>query len=190
MISLNMIHPDKLFGQLGNRMFQMAHIYAQARRGDIPDIYLQDPKYFEDCKDQIKALYGQGIGKEINQVAIHVRRGDYVGNKFYVDLMQTSYYEDAMALFPKKEFLIFSDDIEWCKQQAIFSACEFSTGNDTLQDLNRMAECNGHIIANSSYSWWAAFVSPYTQKVVAPTKERWYSDGVERTKCPKEWIRI
>ena len=112
-----MIHPDKLFGQLGNRMFQMAHIYAEAKRGDIPDIYLQDPKYFEDCNDEIKALYRQGVGKEINQVAIHVRRGDYVGNKFYVDLMKTDYYEQAMALFPGCEFLVFSDDIEWSKAQ-------------------------------------------------------------------------
>ena len=185
-----MIHPDKLFGQLGNRMFQMAHIYAEAKRGDIPDIYLQDPKYFEDCNDEIKALYRQGVGKEINQVAIHVRRGDYVGNKFYVDLMKTDYYEQAMALFPGCEFLVFSDDIEWCKAQEIFAGCEFSEGNSALEDLNLMASCNGHIIANSSFSWWAAYISPYTQKVVAPSKEHWYADLQERTKCPKEWIRI
>lgn len=177
-----------LTGGLGNAMFQQAYIYGQMRKGNIPDIYVQSPWYFQDYQDEIRTLYGVGVTR-IDQVAIHVRRGDYVGNPFYVDLMKTDYYEKAMALFPNADFLVFSDDIEWCKEQPIFQAknIEFSEGNDEITDLNLMASCKGVITANSSYSWWGGFLSK--GPVVAPKK--WYADGNNsRTECPKEWIRV
>lgn len=182
-----MILLDKLFGRLGNRMFQMAYIYAQSRENGH-DIYLQDPKYFGKYASEIKHMLGQNIPAQTNKVAIHVRRGDYVGNGFYVDLMLTDYYQRAMAEFPDSQFLVFSDDVAWCKDQAIFKDCEFSEGKNEEQDLNYMASCSGHIIANSSFSWWAAYLSPYTKKVIAP--KAWYSDGVERTVCPNSWMRL
>ncbi len=181
-----MISLDKLFGRLGNRMFQMAYIYSQMRKGEITDIYLQDPKYFESYKDSIKMLYGDHIGK-IDKVAIHVRRGDYVNNSYYVDLSKTDYYKKAMSMFLGASFMVFSDDIEWCKKQEIFKGCSFSKGKDEVQDLNIIASCKGIIIANSSFSWWGAYLSKATL-IIAP--KQWYTDGVERTVCPKEWIKL
>jgi hypothetical protein len=154
------------------------------KRGEIPDIYVQDESFFEGYEDEIKQLFSEGI-TPIDQVAIHVRRGDYVGNSFYVDLMETDYYERAMEEFPGEKFLVFSDDIEWCKKQEIFKDCEFS-GSDELTDFNRMAGCKGVIMANSSYSWWAAYLSK--GKVVAPLE--WYSDGVSRTTTLDNWTVI
>lgn len=180
-----MLHPNRIFGRLGNQMFQGAYIYAQMKRGRIPDIYVQDPVYFDDYREDIRLLYGDKIG-HIDKVAIHVRRGDYVNNPFYVDLTKTSYYYNAMQLFPGEHFMVFSDDIEWCKQQEMFKGCSFSEGHDEIQDLNIMASCKGIIIANSSFSWWAAYLS--NAKVIAP--KAWYADGVERTKCPSSWIRL
>lgn len=180
-----MRHPDTIFGRLGNRLFQGAYIYAQMRRGELPDIYIQDSLYFEEYKDEIKALYGEGIGK-IDMVAIHVRRGDYVGNPFYVDLTETDYYQRAMADFIDEDFLVFSDDVEWCKQQDIFKDCEFSEGKSEVEDLNLMASCKGVIMANSSFSWWGAFLSK--GKIIAP--KAWHPDGVERTKCLEKWKRL
>jgi len=185
-----MVEYSKLFGRLGNQMFQGAYIYAQMLDGYIPDIYLQDYEYFDQHKDKIKRLFGTGIGEPVDMVAIHVRRGDYVNNPFYVDLMQTDYYEKAMDLFPDADFLVFSDDIEWCKKQSIFKDCEFSEYNSELEDLNLMASCKGHIIANSSFSWWGAYLASYPQLIVAPSKEKYYTDGIERTKCPKSWLRL
>lgn len=164
-------------------MFQFAYLHAQMRDGVIPDVYVQDPKYFDKYSSEIKALYGQGIAS-IDQVSIHVRRGDYVKNPFYVDLSKTDYYERAMDQFPGEEFLVFSDDIDWCKQQKIFDHCEFSEGNTEVEDMNLMASCKGHIVANSSFSWWAAYISG--RKTVAP--KAWHPDGVERTKLLPEWI--
>ena len=181
-----MIQPSKLFGRLGNTMFQGAYLIAQAERGEIPDIYVQDYELFDDYRDKIKAIYSQGSHTPIDMVAIHVRRGDYVNNPFYVDLFFTAYYERAMAEFPDCEFLVFSDDIEWCKKQPIFASCEFSEGNDEIVDFNLMSACKGLIMANSSYSWWASYLS--NAKVVAP--KEWFSDGIIRCKLLPEWTTL
>jgi hypothetical protein len=168
-------------------MFQYAYLYAQARRGEIEDVYVQDEGLFYEYADEIKALFSAGIGL-IDMVAIHVRRGDYVDNPFYVNLMETDYYQDAMELFPGAKFLVFSDDIKWCRKQPIFKGCDFSKGKDEILDLNLMASCNGVITANSSFSWWGGWLS--SGKVVAPSVDHWYTDGVERTRCPQGWIRL
>ena len=188
---------DKIFGRFGNRLFQSAYIYAQFRDGVIPDLYLQDPKYFEKYALEIKTLFGQDIGETMDMVSIHVRRAanpsnlsepEYSENPFYVNLMETDYYQKAMSMFSGEDFLIFSDDIEWCKKQDIFKDCEFSEGN-TEDDFNFMASCKDNIIANSSFSYWAAYLNKnLNKKVIAP--KAWYTDGGERTKCPPDWIRI
>ncbi len=186
-----MISMDKITGRLGNQMFQFAFLYAHALENGL-DKYYQDPKWFEGYEHEILSEFQNGLnGRDIiDMVAIHVRRGDYVGHDFYVDLSETSYYEDAMALFPNEKFLVFSDDIEWCKKQEMFHGCEFSEGNDEVEDMNLMASCKAHIIANSSFSWWAAYISPISEKVVAPSVKLWFTDGIERTVCPVAWTRI
>lgn len=189
-----MNHPDKIFGRLGNSLFQRLYVYGQMRRGVIPDIYVQDPAYFDDYRGEIKQMF-KGEGK-IDKVAIHVRRGSnpinkdepkYCDNPFYVDLMGTSYYQRAIAMFPNDKFLVFSDDIDWCMKQPIFERMSFSVGGSELDDLNDMASCKAVIIANSSFSYMGAYLSE--GKVIAP--KQWYTDGNEtRTVLPKEWIRI
>lgn len=184
-----MIEPYKISGRLGNQMFQIAYLYALTKKGVIPDIYVQDPSHFEFCKDDIKRMFGDNIIKEDDYVGIHVRRGDYVNNPFYVDLMKTDYYKKAMAEFPDNTtFIVVSDDVKWCSEQPIFkdNNCKYSLYQDELKDLNLMAGCKGLIIANSSYSWWAGYLNK--GKVVAP--KAWYTDKVERTKCPDHWTRI
>ena len=186
-----MIPLTKLTGRLGNQMFQHAYIYARMRDGIIPDVYVQNPSYFEKYADEIKLLYGQNI-TPINQVAIHVRRGDYVNNPFYVDLTNTMYYDEAIKLFPEgTNFLVFSDDQEYAKDMFTGEQYEFSEGRNEIDDFNLMSGCEGHIIANSSYSYWAAYVSPYTKKVVCPDYDKWYSDGSKtRTVTPNHWVHI
>ena len=168
-------------------MFQWAFLYAYAQEHGI-DPYVQDVKYFERYADDIKRMYGAGIslgGLGIrNFVSVHVRRGDYVNNPFYIDLTKTDYYQKAMAIFPEEKFLVFSDDIGWCKQQEIFQECQFSEGQNEVDDLNIMASCKNNIMANSSFSWWAAYLNPNPNKIVVAPKP-WYADGTERTACPK-----
>ncbi len=184
------------WGGLGNRLFQLAYIYAQAKKGITPDIYLQDTKYFEPYQDEIRALYMQVV-EPVDMVSLHVRRGDYVNNPHYVDLSETDYYDEAIAEFPVgTKFLVFcadrqpkSDDIsdlEWCKQRFTGNQFQFFQGSSELEDWNAMAGCKAHIIANSSFSWWAAFASG--NKTIAP--EKWFSDGVKRVSIPAHWTLI
>lgn len=186
-----MVKITDISGRLGNQMFQMAYIYAQMKRGEIPDIYVQGEKYFAGAKDDIKSLYNKNvfnIGQGVQPyVAVHVRRGDYVNNPFYVDLFESGYYQKAMAEFPSEKFLVFSDDIEWCQQQELFKNCEFSVGYGEVDDLNRMARAKSVIMANSSFSWWGAWLGSH-EKVIAP--RAWFQDEVERVELLDSWIKI
>ena len=191
--------PNFFSGRLGNRLFQLAYLYAQVKDGTIQDLYLQDEKYFEKYAEDIKQLFGDGIGY-LTQVGVHVRRGanpinpaepKYSENPFYVNLSDTAYYERAMAEFPGENFLIFSDDPEFCKERFKGDNIQVMEMGDEVEDFNLLASCRGIIGANSSWSWWAAYLCPHSaKKIVFPSAKNWYSDGVERTKCPKEWIRI
>lgn len=175
-----------IMGRLGNNLFQYAYLYAQARKGFIPSIYVQDEEYFKEYAGEIRHILGGDIDR-IEYTAVHVRRGDYEGNSFYVDLSKDGYYERAMALVPGP-YIVFSDDIEWCKQQEIFKGCDFAGNSSPEEALNFMASCTNHVIANSSFSWWGAYLSPHGGKVIAPKK--WYTDEVERTKIPDSWTRV
>lgn len=183
-----MIPPSRIFGRLGNSLFQYAFIYSYAKKFGI-DFYFQDPAFFEEYADDIRALFSKGIPEPTDKVAVHIRRGDYVNSPFHVNLFDTDYYERAMALFPNEKFLVFSDDIEWCKEQEIFKNCEFSNGTE-LEDLNKMASCKAHIIANSSYSWWGSWLCPNypLNRVIAP--KEFFVDGITRTKLPAHWEQI
>jgi hypothetical protein len=187
-----MVPIENIMGRLGNKMFVYAYMYAQMRDGLIPDTYIQNEKYFKKYESDIKTLFGTDIGF-LPYVSVHVRRTDYVNNSFYVDLLSTDYYQKAIALFPDKQFLVFSDDPAYCKTLEIFKGKQFQImeRGDEIEDMNLASSCEQHIIANSSFSWWYAYLSPApSKKVIAPSVKNWYSDGIERTFCPEEWIRI
>lgn len=190
-----MVERRQIFGGLGNALFQYAYIYAQFRKGLIQDIYVQDEANFRDYKDEIRTLFGGNI-EPIDMVSLHVRRGDYLNNPFYVNLTETDYYERAMELFPNAKFLVFcadrqsgsddSADMKWCTEYFQGKQFEFYQGTNEIDDFNKMAGCKGHIGANSSFSWWAAYVSGH--KAVFP--KQWFSDGVQRISTPDNFITI
>jgi len=191
--------PRKIFGGLGNRMFQGAYIYSQFRKGLIPDIYIQSEEYFKDCKDEIKKLYGTDLTPH-RRVSLHIRRGDYVNNPFYIDLTQTDYYDKAIAEFPHDRFLVFcadrqdgSDDIhdqEWVMnwlEAKYGNRFELFQGFTEIDDFNAMAGCkDGHIMANSSFSWWASYIGG--GKTICPLK--WFTDDIKRINLLDEWQKF
>ena len=150
--------------------------------------YYQSPKYFEHIKDEIKndfrfsdevesicnEMYESINGKEI--VSLHIRRTDYIVNNNH-PLQPMSYYEKALKLFDKNiQILVFSDDPAWCQEQELFAddSIMISEGNDADVDMCLMSKCNYHIIANSSFSWWGAWLGN-SEKVVAPSN--WFADS-------------
>lgn len=194
-----MIPIQKITGRMGNQMFQFAYLYTQTKEGNIPDFYLQDYRYFEKYEKEIKELFGTDIGY-LPYVAIHLRVGGnpinseepkYIDNPYYTPLAKTGYYIDAINLFPNRKFLVFSDDIAFAKTYFEGDKFAFDDSENDLDSLNRMASCDSQIIANSSFSYWAAYLNKNPAKiVVAPTVDKWYKDGIERTICPPTWIRV
>ena len=162
--------------------------------------YFQSYKYFDDCKDRILEEFTfkdeilnkckAEVSKYANPVAIHIRRGDQVAhpNMWNVSL---EYIQAALEQFSDEEytFLIFSDDIEWCKQ--VFpEGVVFMEGNNQYEDLCLMSLCNHNVISNSSYSWWAAYLnSNANKKVVVPSN--WFIPAKSLTDLYlPEWIQI
>lgn len=193
-----MVEIEKIIGRLGNKMFMFSAVYALAR-DNRTDFYFQDPKWFEKYSEEIKAIFQEGI-KTIPFVSIHVRRGKnpvvpneppYSQNPFYTHLCDTDYYQKAISLFPGEKFFVFSDDLEWCKKKFKGNRFTFFKGKDEIEDFNTMASCESNIIANSSYSWWAAYLNPNSSKrVICPPEDRWYADGEIRTKVPIDWTQL
>ena len=186
-------------GGLGNLMFKQAYLYAQFRDGNIPDIYLQSPKYWLNYQDEIRQLFSENIPAKNNYISLHIRRGDYVNNSFYVDLTSTDYYQRATTLFPDKDFLVFCKDNQnenvdtrdrrWTIDFMTSLGVPFKMApkdNSETEDLNLMASCEGHIMANSSFSWWASFLGG--GQTVAP--KQWFTDGVQRIDLLDNWTVI
>ena len=184
-------------GRTGNEMFRHAYLYAQMREGNIPDVYVQNIKYFEKYEKEIKELFGEGIGY-LPYVAIHLRVGvnptnpeepKYIDNPFYVSLAKTGYYIDAINLFPNRKFLVFSDDIPFAKTYFEGDKFSFDDSENDIDSFNRMASCDSQMIANSSFSWWAAFLNPNpSKKVVAP--KLWFANGMPKPSYPQNWISV
>lgn len=187
-----MIPLERITGRLGNKLFQFSALYAYSKENNH-DYYCQDEKYFKKYEEDIRKMFGNGI-EEIDAVSIHVRRGDYLlipHSEFHTNLCDTDYYERAIAMFPKEKFIVFSDDIGWCKNYFRGKNFEFSEEKDEIKDFNKQASCRHHIIANSSWSWWCAYLGRFNfSKVVCPREDKWFQDGIIRTKVPKEWIQI
>lgn len=195
-----MIDPAIHFGRLGNQLFQYAYIYAQCKKGEIPDIFVQDFKYFDRYREEIRQLFGEGIN-ELPYVALHLRVGKnplnpnepaYSENSFYVNLIETDYYEKALKLFPEKDILVFSDDndfaLDWATKNILNNAWTLDKSENAIDALNRMAGCHGIIIGNSSLSWWGAYLSTGKLPKVYPSK--WFNDNIKRVGFPDDWIEV
>jgi hypothetical protein len=158
--------------------------------------YFQSYKYFEHCKDLIEYFFEPIIETNdhgLDQIAIHVRRTDYLSLGHIHPNLTMDYYNKAMKLFPGKEFKIFSDDIEWCKQNFDNDTCTFvieNPQNDPVLDFFYMSKHAGFIIANSSFSWWAAWLAK-DKPVVSPNV--WAYNEPRETiedRIPPGWERI
>lgn len=144
--------------------------------------YFQDIKYFEDNAEDIRNsftfldiyseiakqyFYSTFLNEEV--IALHIRKGDYILHSHH-PIQSLEYYYKALKFFNQNlKVLIFSDDINWAQQQEIFKSERFffSTYNNSAVDLCMQTFCNYHIIANSTFSWWGAWLAN-SKKVIKP----------------------
>ena len=150
--------------------------------------FFQTEKYFRHIRDELLEDFTfkheilepcREMMSQFNEppISVHVRRGDFLinsGNHYNLSL---DYYENAISLLPRVydscnlPVLVFSDDPDWCKEQKLFEDDRFmiSEGNSAYVDMCLMSMCSWHVIANSSFSWWGAWLSD-SKKVIAPSK--------------------
>ena len=169
--------------------------------------YFQSYLYFDWNREEILKLFGfQSDGKYLTEdvpVSIHIRRGDYVQLQDKHPVITEGYLANAIDVFKSqnfKDFLVFSDDIPFCKENIndrIYPGVHFkySEGNNEWQDMELMSNCGGHIISNSTFSWWAAWLNQNPNKiVVTPDEESWFGVNYKHhdvsTLLPKDWVRI
>ena len=119
----------------------------------------------EDCKNIIKDIFDDPI-------ALHIRRGDFLINSGNHYNQSLEYYENALSKFDSdRQVVIFSDDPKWCMEQALFEDDRFivSESAGPYHDLYLMTQCSDFIIANSTFSWWGAWLAN-RGNVIAPKK--------------------
>ena len=158
--------------------------------------YFQSSKYFDHNRDYILDCLNieekqeeikQEYGDYSDYIGVHVRRGDYLKLKNYHNVLELEYYKMAMKHFGEdQKYIMFSDDIEWCKKNFNFiSNVLYSKCKEDWQDMLLMSTCEkGQIIANSTFSWWSAWIS--NAEVVAPKK--WFANSINtKDLYPTKW---
>lgn len=163
--------------------------------------FWQSEKYFLDISDIIKKelLPNNDFFKKLkidtneNNVSLHIRRTDYITSNGFHPVQTIEYYNNALEYIGDYEkLLIFSDDIEWCKNNLSFNKMLFIENSDNVEDIWLMSLCKHNIIANSSFSWWGAWLNENpNKKVIAPknwfgTQSNLNTDNI----IPNNWIKI
>ena len=136
---------------------------------NVREELLEDFTFLDEISDPCKEMMG-GVD---NPIALHVRRTDYIHYKHH-PIVDINYYRKALSKFDSdRTVVIFSDDPSWCMEQELFSDDRFivSQADNQYVDLCLMSMCDDFIIANSSFSWWGAWLSTNKNKrVIAPSK--------------------
>lgn len=159
--------------------------------------YFQNEQYFEKYSENIKCMFSppldfiKKIQTEIPVIfekkvtVINVRRGDYLIYLDYHPTVSPEYILKALDQIPTTEhILVASDDIPWCKEHLNLPEAIYLEGWRSHEQLWIMAMCHNFVISNSSFSWWAAYLSRYTEKIViAP--ETWFGPS-----APQDWKYI
>jgi len=166
--------------------------------------YFQSNKYFDGFKSEILDLF---VISEIDKkkvkdffdtmglndkpiTSVHIRRGDYLKLPDYHPVCTIDYYKKAMQEIGNSYFVFISDDMDWVKDNFKANNYVYSTFSDEILDLTLQTQCDNNIIANSSFSWWGAYLNRNeNKKIIAP--KIWFGpNGPKDTNdlIPEGWI--
>lgn len=205
------LHPTK-----PTHAIEQAYTYDKTVTTHIPPLYLdgywQSPKYFQLVEAQIRQDFSLKPDfplstklvtavQQSQSVSVHIRRGDYVTNavtKKHQGSLPLAYYQRAAACIqqqiPQPHWFVFSDDITWVKNNLPLPGTTTFVSDGVLKDYEElvlMSYCQNHIIANSSFSWWGAWLNHRTEKIVIAPK-KWFNDTAFQTTdlLPNNWIQL
>jgi hypothetical protein len=176
--------------------------------------FFQSPKYFFNYQNEVRRLFRPNrflaellepslirLKEHEVTVSIHVRRGDYLKPDIQAifGIISLDYYKRSIQVilekYPNAHFFLFSDDLEWTAKE-IGALCRHSIVTHSgpkagILDMLLMSHCDHHIIANSSFSWWGAFLNPNKEKIViAPSNWMNVSNSNSSDLIPENWIQL
>ncbi len=203
-----------LFGK--KYIAENSHSYNSSLPKYGPDAYLegfwQSEKYFSAIRDTLRKEFtfknqsdqqNSSLLEKLNQtdsVSLHIRRADYVNDKTinsYHGTCDSEYYRKAVEAIKKvaskPELFIFSDDIAWCRENLSFDMpmhfIDHNKGKQNFEDMRLMSHCKHNIIANSSFSWWGAWLNKNKKKqVIAP--KNWFKEKTSPDIYPAGWTLL
>lgn len=205
----------KIFGRKKNEICEIEGEFCNEIFNLNPDKnyyidgYWQDLRYFMEEEAKVRDYFNfkkideKNINiikklKEHNSISIHIRRGDYINNSVYEDICTLAYYKKAVEYIYKEvdkpKFYIFSNDIPWVKENFNneFIYIDWNEKENSYKDLFLMSNCKHNIIANSSFSWWGAFLNQNKDKIVI-TPSKWnniIAKNDKNTIIIDDWIKI
>jgi hypothetical protein len=165
--------------------------------------YFQSEKYFKDYEKDIRELFNidielknkikdfiTSLNNKKSTTSIHVRRGDYLKFSNYHKLCPISFFKESMKIIGDSNFIVVSDDLNWCKENFLEDNVFFSPFNSEIDDFILMSLCENNIISNSSFSWWASYLNNNeSKKIIAPNF--WFGEEGPKDTFDiykKEWI--
>jgi hypothetical protein len=174
--------------------YRQSELYFKPIEKNIRDAFILKDELIRNVKKLAIKL------AQLNSVAVHVRRSDYnkKGVKEYHGVLDETYYNQAIELAQSKItnpiFYVFSDDSEWVQQNLHFKApVQFITNKESttaISDFYLISNCKHQIIANSTFSWWAAWLNNYENKIIIAPRQ-WFATAINTSDLiPSTWIRI
>ena len=175
----------------------------------VYDGFWQSEKYFKNLSSKIIRIFQFNENKLNentrnlqwrlrfeNSVSIHIRRNDYLKNNELGGICKLNYYQKAINYIEEhsynSRYYVFTDDKEWVKNNFLFlkyKLVDWNELNESWQDMYLMSKCKHNIIANSSFSWWGAWLNQNKDKIViAPS--RWFKNWDAKDIVPQNWIRL
>ena len=178
-----------LFGYWQSELYFARH--SAAIRGDF---------YFKAALSSRNAATVELI-KRVNSVSVHIRRGDYVSSRKAFSthgVCSVEFYKEAFAWISQRTqdpvFFVFSDDMDWVRANLFVAhPCyyiDYNQGVESYNDMRLMSLCKHHIIANSSFSWWGAWLNPNPKKIVIAPRKWFATEKNVADLLPGEWIKL
>lgn len=166
--------------------------YFEKYRNELLNVF----KFKEELLNDETKLWLYRINKDIASCSLHIRRGDFLKDKKWSDAITPDYYDNAIKYIKQHiqdpHFYVFSNDVEWCRKifgENGFDYINCNSGIDSWQDMFLMTKCRNHINANSSFSWWGAWLCPYDNAITICPKA-FISTSETKDVYPDEWIKL
>ncbi len=173
------------------------------------DGYWQSEKYFTNISSKVRKSFcfrKEFLNEQSKRllatlhknttVSVHIRRGDYLNLTNRLGICNLEYYDNAIKYIKERinhpQFIIFSDDMPWVKEhlhEPDATYVDWNQGKDSWQDMYLMSQCSHNIVANSSFSWWGAWLNDNPDKIVIAPK-KWFCYSPNYDILPPNWISL